>query len=315
VDAVLEASGASAGRLVGGTKGSHAVVEKFDGAPDAALYVEARADARPFFILPWDGKLLLGTTDERFDDDPDRARASGPELDYILSETNRALPSARLTRENVLYAYAGVRPLPFVSGRSEAAVTRRHFIRASHLRGLFSLVGGKLTTYRSLAEEATRLLFKQLGRTPPPCRTARLPLPGAGVADFREFAADFARQSTLAPASAARLVKVYGARAAEVERLARAYPELREGISEETASVGAEVVYAFRAELAQTLADCLLRRTMAGLNSRLGLDAAERAAQIAQKFLGWDDARAARELEDYRRAVERFRNDERGTMN
>lgn len=306
VDAVLEASGAADGRLVGGTKGSHAVVERFDGAPDAALYVEAHADARPFFILPWDGKLLLGTTDERFEGDPGRARASGPELDYILSETNRALPGARLTRRSVLYAYAGVRPLPFVNGLAEAAVTRRHFIRASRLRGLFSLVGGKLTTYRSLAEETTQLLFKQLGRKPPPCQTAQAPLPGAAVADFRQFADDFARRSTLPSASAARLLKVYGARAAEVERLARAHPELGEGISEETASVGAEVVYAFQSELAQTLADCLLRRTMVGLNGRLGLDAAERAARLAQKFSGWDDVRAARELEDYQRAVERF---------
>ncbi|HWS53686.1 MAG TPA: glycerol-3-phosphate dehydrogenase C-terminal domain-containing protein, partial [Pyrinomonadaceae bacterium] len=69
----------------------------------------------------------------------------------------------------------------------------------------------------------------------------------------------------------------------------------------------AEVVHAFRNELAETLADCLLRRTMTGLNSRLGLDAAARAAEVAQQFLGWDDARAARELEGYQSHVERFR--------
>ena len=307
VDAVLESGGARGARLLGGTKGSHAVVARFEGAPGLALYVEAGADARPFFILPWDGKLLLGTTDSRFEGDPDRVAASGPELDYILGETNRALPSARLTRERVLYAYAGVRPLPFAGARDEAAVTRRHFIRPSHLRGLFSVVGGKLTTYRSLAEEATALIFQQLGREAPPCATARTPLPGAAVADFDAFGEAFVGQSALPRDSAARLLKVYGARAAEVERLAREHAGLRARISEETGTVGAEVVHAFRNELAETLADCLLRRTMTGLNSRLGLDAAARAAEVAQQFLGWDDARAARELEGYQSHVERFR--------
>jgi glycerol-3-phosphate dehydrogenase len=312
VDAVLEAGGAVGPRLIGGTKGSHAVVARFEGAPDAALYVEARADARPFFIIPWDGKLLLGTTDERYEGDPDDAAATAPELAYILGETNRALPSARLTRRGVLYAYAGVRPLPFAGARAEAAITRRHFIRAAPTGGLYSLVGGKLTTYRSLAEEATDLLFKTLGRVSPPCHTAREPLPGAAVADYRAFAEGFVRESVLPPPSAARLLNVYGARAAEVERLAREHAALRECISEETGTVGAEVVHAFRSELAETLIDCLMRRTMTGLNSRLGLDALERAADLARRFLGWDERRAAQEVENYRTYVLRFRSFEEG---
>ena len=303
VDAVLAEGGARGPRLVGGTKGSHAVVARFGGAPEAALYVEARADARPFFIIPWDGKLLLGTTDERFAGDPGAARATRPELEYILRETNRALPAARLTEGDVLYAYAGVRPLPFSGARPAGAVTRRHFIRAADVRGLYSLVGGKLTTYRSLAAEATDTVFRALGRTPPPCRTAREPLPGAAVADYAAFAAEFGRESVLGPRSAARVLSVYGARAAGVERLAREHAALRECLSEETASVGAEVVHAFREELAETLADCLLRRTMTGLNGRLGLDAAGRAARLAQQFLGWDDRRAAHELESYENYV------------
>ena len=101
--------------------------------------------------------------------------------------------------------------------------------------------------------------------------------------------------------------EVNGTRAPEVLRLASSDDELRQPISNETASVGAEVVFAFRDELAETLVDCLMRRTMTGLNSQLGLDAIERAARVAQKFLGWDESRAAREVENYRRYVERFR--------
>ena len=121
------------------------------------------------------------------------------------------------------------------------------------------------------------------------------------------FLKSFKVQSPLPPESTARLLRVYGTRAPEVLRLASSDDELRQPISDETASVGAEVVFAFRDELAETLVDCLMRRTMTGLNSQLGLDAVERAARVAQRFLGWDESRAAREVENYRRYVERFR--------
>jgi glycerol-3-phosphate dehydrogenase len=306
VDEVLEGSGAGGERLIGGTKGSHVVVRPFAGAPRAAVYAEALEDGRPFFVVPWDGRLLVGTTDERYTGDLDRVEADAREIEYLLRETNRAFPAARLTRGDVLYTYSGVRPLPRADAGEEGGVTRRHFIRPSRVRGLYSVVGGKLTTYRALAEGAVELLFRALGRTPPPCQTAAVPLPGAAVVDFDAFRRDFEARSTLPPASTARLLRVYGARAAKVLRLAQEDAELSAVISEETGTIAAEVVYAFREEMAETLADCLLRRTMVGLNGSVGLDALEHAAHVARKFLGWDEGRAAREVEDYRRHVTRF---------
>ena len=306
VDEVLEGSSARGEKLIGGTKGSHVVVRAFEGAPRAAVYTEAFEDGRPFFVVPWDDKLLIGTTDERYTGDLDRVEADGREVEYLLRETNRVLPSARLTRGDVLYTYSGVRPLPRVAEGVESSITRRHFIRPAHVRGLFSVVGGKLTTYRALAEDAVDLIFRANGRTPPPCRTGDAPLPGAAVEDFDAFRRDFNVRSTLPPESTARLLKVYGVRAAEVLRVAQTDAELSQVISEETGTVGAEVVYAFREELAETLADCLMRRTMVGLNGQVGLDALERAARVARKFLGWDGERAAREVKDYRLYVTRF---------
>ena len=307
VDEVLGGARAEGERLLGGTKGSHVVVRAFGGAPRAAVYAEAAEDGRPFFVVPWDDKLLIGTTDERYAGDLDRVEADAREVAYLLREANRVLPAARLTQADVLYTYSGVRPLPRVAEGQAGGITRRHFIEPSSVRGLFSIVGGKLTTYRSLAEEAVDLIFRTLGRTPPPCRTDVVPLPGAAVEEFDAFGRDFDARSTLAPKSTARLLKVYGVRAAEVLRLAQTESELSEVISEETGSVGAEVVYAFREEMAETLADCLLRRTMVGLNGRLGLDASEHAARLAQKFLGWDEGRASGEVEAYRRYVGRFK--------
>jgi glycerol-3-phosphate dehydrogenase len=311
VDEVLDGAGGAGERLVGGTKGSHIIVRPFHNAPEVAVYAEAVEDGRPFFVIPWDGKFLIGTTDERYVGDLDRVEANARETEYLLRETNRALPSARLKPSDVLYTYSGVRPLAYAGARVEAAVTRRHFVRPSRLaRGLFSVVGGKLTTYRSLAEEAVELIFRQLGRTPPPCQTDAKPLPGAE--EFDAFRQAFNAQSPLPRAGAARLLKIYGARASEVLRLAQSDPELSQPISDETGSVGAEVVFAFREEMAETLVDCLMRRTMVGLNGRVGLDAVEPAARIARQFLGWDEERAAREVESYQSYVERFHPKRRG---
>ena len=306
LDEVLEGSSAEDEKLLGGTKGSHVVVRAFEGAPRAAVYAEAVEDGRPFFVVPWDDKFLIGTTDERYAGNLDRVEADEHEIEYLLRETNRVLPSARLTRGDVLYTYSGVRPLPRVNAGEERAITRRHFISQSRVRGLFSIVGGKLTTYRALAEEAVELIFHTLGKNPPPCQTADAPLPGAAVEDFDAYRRDFNAQSTLLPQSTARLLKVYGVRAAEVLRLAQDEAELSQVISEETGSIGAEVVYAFREEMAETLTDCLMRRTMIGLNGQVGLDALERAARVAQKFLGWNDGRTSGEVEAYRSYIERF---------
>ncbi len=297
------------GKLISGTKGSHLVVAEFPGAPRAALYAEARADGRPFFILPWDGKYLIGTTDQRFGGDLDCVEADADEVAYLLDETNTVIPSARLSPRSVLYTYSGVRPLPFAGDGDEAGITRRHFIHddTGGVRGLVSLTGGKLTTYRNLSEQTVDLIFSKLGRTASRCATAREPLPGATTEDFNSFAASFKASCGLPEKTCARLLKVYGVRAAELARLASEDAGLDEVLCEETGCAAAEIVFAFRAEMAETLQDCLLRRTMVGLNRHLGLNAVEGAARVAQKYLGWDTDRAAREAADYRLYVARFR--------
>jgi glycerol-3-phosphate dehydrogenase len=173
IDLVLERAPVKSPKLIGGTKGSHIVVPPFPGAPADAIYLEARSDGRPLFIIPWNDLYLIGTTDVRFEGDPDHVRCEPWEIDYLLSETNLALPSAHLTRDDIVYTYSGVRPLPVTSKTDEQSITRRHFIREHpQLPNLLSIVGGKLTTYRSLAEECVDLIFRKLGKDPPPCRTA-----------------------------------------------------------------------------------------------------------------------------------------------
>ncbi|HEY0729231.1 MAG TPA: FAD-dependent oxidoreductase, partial [Pyrinomonadaceae bacterium] len=269
-------------RLIGGTKGSHVVVAPFEGAPDGAVYLEAVSDRRPFFVIPWNGHYLIGTTDVRFEGDPGEVRAEKWEVEYLLNETNRAFPVAKLSNESVLYTYSGVRPLAYTKNEDEQSITRRHFLREHpQFPNLISVVGGKLTTYRNLAEECVDWVFRKLNRPSPPCETARVPLPGA---------------TGETPAKVCeRWRRVYGSRAKEVAELAKRFD------GEDT--LAAEVVFSFEQEFAKSLADCFLRRTMIGLNANAGLDEIERAAEIGKKFLGWPQERAKREVKGYREEI------------
>jgi glycerol-3-phosphate dehydrogenase len=303
------ASGMGAERMIGGTKGSHIVVAPFAGAPASGLYIEARMDRRPFFIIPWNSNYLIGTTDIRFESDPGEAMIDAHEIDYLLAETNRIIPNAQLTREVILFSYSGVRPLAYASGKRERSLTRRHFINdhAPHINGFVSIVGGKLTTYRHLAAQAVDLVFRKLGRRAPPCATHEVPLPGAVAPDFESFSRAFAEESKLPASVSKRLLRIYGTRAPSVLKLAVEDPRLAKRLGKETDAVAAEVVFSFQHEMAQSLTDCLLRRMMVGFDASLGIGVDEAAAQIAQQHLGWTSERAESEVLDYRSYVERLR--------
>jgi glycerol-3-phosphate dehydrogenase len=330
VDEVLEGMGYPESRMMGGTKGSHIIVDPFPGAPKGeTLYVETRKDGRPYFINPWNGRYLIGTTDIRYEGDLDRVVADEDEIDYLLDETNRLIPQARLTREDVVFTYSGVRPLPYSPEGEEGGITRSHVVYDHEegrsvaggrlevqgggpgAEGLLSIVGGKLTTYPTLSRQTVDMVYDKLDREAPESRTDKVPLPGAAVEDFESFAAEFKVRSGLTDELAERLLRLYGARAPDVLELAGDDPSLRMPLSPsataETGLIGAEVLYAFRHELAQTLSDVLLRRTMVGLGPKVGLDVDEAASQVAVKHLGWDDERAQGEVQDFRGFIKRFR--------
>ena len=138
------------------------------------------------------------------------------------------------------------------------------------------------------------------------CRTAKERLPGADVEEFAAFSEQFKSKSNLPEHVTARLLRIYGTRARAVVKLAFRNAELLKPFSPLTGAIGAEVIFAFENEMAATLTDCLMRRTLAGLDAAAGLDAVEKAAQIARKHLGWDEERAAREVDEYRNYIRRF---------
>jgi glycerol-3-phosphate dehydrogenase len=296
-------------RMIGGTKGSHLVVEPFPGAPQEAVYAEAVEDGRPYFVVPWNGLYLIGTTDTRFEGDLDRVEATDEEVAYLVSETNKLFPGAGLTAGDVLYTYAGVRPLPAAPDGDEASITRSHVVHdhAPGVEGLLSIVGGKITTYRQLAEEVVDAVVKKLDRKAGKCRTHQIPLPGGTAYRFEQFRDRFHATGGLSRETAERLLRIYGTRAAEVLDYANGHPELREPFDAATGAIGAEVAFTLQTELAETLADVVARRTMVGFGADAGLTAVDAAAEIAVRHLGWDDARAAREVARFRGEAELLR--------
>ena len=285
------------------TKGAHLVMPALT---RNAILLIAHSDNRVFFVVPWFGNSLVGTTDTDFTDDPRRVRADSPDVEYLLRETVSTLPTA--ASAPVYYGMAGVRALVRKEGVKEGLVSRKHAIR-DHARadgpeGLVSVLGGKITVYREIAEEVTDLALRRLGGTVP-CTTARAPLPGGDTRPDDVLAGLLRRGQALgiADEQARHLVELYGSRAAGVIGLAERYPNLAARLCAHGPAIRAQVRYAIEEEGAITLADVLLRRAPIGLTACLGLDCLDVAAEAAGDSLGWDEARRRAEMEAYRTLV------------
>jgi glycerol-3-phosphate dehydrogenase len=152
---------------MGGTKGSHFITHHEPlraRLAGRAIYVEA-ADGRPVFVLPFGQATLIGTTDLLFADDPADAVATPEELQYLVEAVNELFPDLRLSTADIALHYSGVRPLPASDASATAAVTRRHWLEPNTESAvpLYSIIGGKLTTCRSLAEDAAGTILARLG--------------------------------------------------------------------------------------------------------------------------------------------------------
>jgi glycerol-3-phosphate dehydrogenase len=277
-------------QLIGGSKGSHIIVDAFPGAPEDVVYYESQTDGRLVLVIPWMGRYLIGCTVRRFDQDPDSARAEQDEIEYLLTEANTLMPEAHLTPEDVLYTYSGVRPLPYAPGVSEWKIPRSHIVldhASTGYPGLLSIVGGKLTTYRQLAEDATDDVVKILGRGAKHPVSKHTPFPGANTPDLAAFEKEFMSNTLVEQDTLARLFALYGVRAQSVLNLVQAQPELAERFDPRSAAIAAELIFAVDAEFAETLTDVFARRILLAFEPGHGLEGVPRAAQILGKHLGW----------------------------
>lgn len=299
-------------RKMGGTKGSHIIVDAFPGAPDTALYVEAKTDGRPFFIVPWLGQYLIGTTDLHYEGSLDTVKADDSEIDYLLKETNLIVPSAKLTRESIRFTYSGVRPLPNEEGKDPGSVTRKHIIHdhtGEGVNNLLSLIGGKLTTFRHVGEEIVDEVYEKLyvgqGRPVPPCPTLDLPLPGAILKSDPQIEDAIAQYSDHLPKeTVSYLFEIYGTRAQEVLELVRKNPELAEPLSPQRLEIKAQVVFSVENEFAHSIADILRRRTTIAMQREYGYDTLPAVTEVLQSHCGWTQEQCDQSVAEFRQYME-----------
>lgn len=297
-------------RLIGGSKGSHIIVDPFPGAPNDVIYYESQSDGRLVLVIPWMGRYLIGTTDILFDEEPDSARAQQDEIDYILTEVNTLIPEAKITKSDILFTYSGVRPLPYKPGVSEWKIPRSHIVhnhKAEGVEKLYSIVSGKLTTYRQLAEDAVDLVFKEVVKQKRKTLTKDVPFPGARNFDSDVLQDELLKISGIESDTAARLVDLYGSRSLEIGSLVKANSALAERFDPDSAAISAELMFAVDKEFAKSLADVMARRTMLAFQPGHGLVGAARAAEILGNHLGWTKTQIIDNLNDYEHWLDHLR--------
>jgi glycerol-3-phosphate dehydrogenase len=272
------------------------------------------------FVLPWGDFSYVGTTDTDFRGSPADVRADETDVRYLLESANSIFPAARLTAEDVVSTWAGLRPLlaplDTEGGRSESATSREHEIWQDR-SGLLNIAGGKLTTYRvmaaEVADEAARILQERHGVASGSSLTEDLPLPAAPTEPWDDFAGRIRQESAavgLDEAAATHLARFYGDEAGAVLDEIRLEPELGTRLIPSLPYLRAEIARAVRCEMAMTLEDLLVRRLHIFYEARDGgLSVAREVAErmAAEPGIGWSAAEIERQVERYRRAVEETR--------
>ena len=333
---VINAAGAWADRVqalagdslvdVAPSKGVHLVVPA-DRIEAGAGIVTRTADS-VLFVRPWDERFwIIGTTDTPWKHAREDPVASAADIDYLLGEVNGWL-ARPLTRDDVVGVYAGVRPLVTErpqartarggarrawgrrrsagdGGAPTAALRRDHIVMAGP-EGMFTIAGGKYTTYRRMAQDVVDAAAAWLGGAIPGSITDRTPLLGApGWEALRRQRVGIARRSGLSPSQVERLLGRYGALVDEVLKLIEERPSLAEPLHGGGGHLQVEIRYAATHEGARTLEDVLTRRTHIRIETfDHGLGCAEQAAELIAEVLAWPLERRRAEVAVYRSLVQ-----------
>ena len=283
--------------MVGGVRGSHIVLPRFPGAPDAAVFTEA-VDQRPIFVIPWNDQILVGTTEVPDHGDPSKTVPSPEEIEYLLRSVLHLFPRVKLSARDIRYAFAGVRPLPFSPKTSPSAVSRKHYLHdhaddgAAHM---ISVIGGKLTTAAALAREC----MSKIGVTPRAQK--KLAMIAANCLDphLDHWVLQIANAGGISETSASGIVEWHGKRSTVIARMALSSAELRAPLCQHSEHIVAEAVDAFANEYAVTLADVLLRRVPVALGACWSPVCSRAAAARIGTVMDWTDHQVAVELEAF----------------
>jgi glycerol-3-phosphate dehydrogenase len=227
------------------------------------------------FCLPAGPQTIIGTTDTWTSEKPENVHADPADVQYLLNSANAYFPAASLVPEDVVSAWAGIRPLAAANAANPGVVSREHSIITDG-SGVIHVTGGKLTTYRAMASEIGDVVQRTLGVPVDPARTDAVELPGSD-------------------------------RATEILKLQRQDPALAQPLIPSLPYSGAHLVYSARREMARSLSDVLVRRMHLAFETRdHGIGIAARAADTIGSVLGWDESEKSARVREYQEDVERI---------
>ena len=285
------------------TKGAHVVVPRARIGHTEGITFLSPLDGRVMFVLPWGDWSYIGTTDTDTAESPDAVVVTPDDVRYLLRSANSRFPSARLSEDDVIATWAGLRPLIDSSARAADAVSREHAI-VDGPGGVLTVAGGKLTTYRAMAAEVVDCIVQRIpprdGRPwPAESATDREALPGGETPELASirslgFDAGFSERTV------EHLLRHYGTEAAGLYNLARREPALAQPLHPQHPAIAAEVVHAARREFARRVEDVLVRRVHLFYETEdRGREAAPRTAELLGRELSWTAAEIVRRRDEY----------------
>lgn len=280
------------------SKGTHLVVRSEDlPLGGRALVLPTTDDGRVLFIVPWLGHSMIGTTDTKYTDDPMHPTASNEDTDYLIRHVRRYMD---LPAFEPVSSFAGLRALANTGDESTARASREHVV-GEPIPGLVQVAGGKLTTYRKIAAEASDAVARSLG-VEAESETAEVQLVGAD--GYVPGLQRRLRESGLAESAIDPTIRRYGAEAATIARLIDEDPRLSAAMGDGRTS-HADVVYAARYEAASRISDITLRRThLAWFTRDHARDDAPAIAGILARELGWTAEEQQHQIEAHDRELQ-----------
>ncbi|HEU0028248.1 MAG TPA: glycerol-3-phosphate dehydrogenase/oxidase [Ktedonobacterales bacterium] len=295
-------SGDESKAAVAPSKGIHLVVDRDRvGVSDTGIVLPETEDGRILFVIPWGDRAVIGTTDTG-SGDLDHPEASIEDIDYLLRHVNHYL-SVTLTHDDLISVFAGYRPLVRSRAKPSANLSRTHVVLEED-NGMVTIIGGKLTTYRRMAQDTVDVLAKRDGMT---IAHPTMNLPLSGAVNWKRAQRELARRCAalgIPPDVERSLEWNYGRNALDMLALVEADPTLGQRVIPDLPFIRAEIVYACRAEMAMRLDDAIARRVRIELEaSDRGVDVASEMARLMAGELGWTPDQTQAEADSYITAI------------
>jgi glycerol-3-phosphate dehydrogenase len=296
------------------TKGIHLVIHREDLPINHTILGQAVQDGRYIFAVPWRQFVFLGTTDTDYDGDPDHIPTERSDVDYLLEAFNHYFPDANLTDDKIISTFAGLRPLTYEEGKTASSVTREYQI-FEQPQNFFNIIGGKLTTYRTMAKEIVNRMAKRLEKSfdisaaNPKCITDQIPLYGGDISNYSEFLdkwkMELRNQNHIDTDIAENLIQSYGSRLPDVLEYIENTLDGKDRFLPELSYIWGQLDYALKHEMTIALDDFLIRRThLFSLDRKQALDIHEEVASRLATKLGWSEEEKKAQIERYKSKIE-----------